>query len=45
VLAAELLNITSGKVVDHVSPGHYPRAIKAKDVGSAVVARLVVPMG
>lgn len=38
VLAAELFNTAIEEAVDLASPGHDPRAGKAKDCGSAAVA-------
>ena len=45
VLAAELINTAIEEVVDHISPGHDPRAKKAKDCGSACVALTAIAAG
>lgn len=45
ILAAELINTAIEEVVDMVSPGHDPRAKKAKDCGSACVALAAVATG
>ncbi|MBL9074659.1 diacylglycerol kinase [Tabrizicola sp.] len=45
VLAAELINTAIEEVVDHISPGHDPRAKKAKDCGSACVALAAIAAG
>lgn len=45
VLAAELINTALEEVVDMVSPGHDPRAKKAKDCGSACVALAALAAG
>lgn len=45
VLAAELVNTAVEEVVDLVSPGHDPRAKKAKDCGSACVALAALAAG
>ena len=45
VLAAELINTAVEEVVDHISPGHDPRAKKAKDCGSACVALTAISAG
>jgi diacylglycerol kinase (ATP) len=45
VLAAELINTAIEEVVDHISPGHDPRAKKAKDCGSACVALAALAAG
>ncbi len=44
-LAAELINTAIEEVVDHISPGHDPRATKAKDCGSACVALTAIAAG
>jgi diacylglycerol kinase (ATP) len=45
ILAAELINTAVEEVVDLVSPGHDPRAKKAKDCGSACVALAAIAAG
>lgn len=45
VLAAELINTAIEEVVDMISPGHDPRAKKAKDCGSACVALAAIAAG
>jgi diacylglycerol kinase (ATP) len=45
VLAAELINTGLEEVVDMISPGHDPRAKKAKDCGSACVALTAIAAG
>jgi diacylglycerol kinase (ATP) len=45
VLAAELINTGLEEVVDHLSPGEDPRAMKAKDCGSACVALTALAAG
>ena len=45
ILAAELINTAVEEVVDMVSPGHAPRAKKAKDCGSACVALAAIAAG
>ncbi|HLQ17776.1 MAG TPA: diacylglycerol kinase [Tabrizicola sp.] len=45
ILAAELINTAVEEVVDMISPGHDPRAKKAKDCGSACVALTALAAG
>lgn len=45
ILAAELINTAIEEVVDMISPGHDPRAKKAKDCGSACVALAAIAAG
>lgn len=45
ILAAELLNTAIEEAIDYISTDHHPRAKKAKDAGSAMVAVTAIAGG